>query len=75
MSNIEGSLSKRLTAHARQVAPKAKLKRTTIDFPSYLRAFHIFPQDFTGELRWGSGRSRADSLERLPAAPARVAFV
>jgi hypothetical protein len=75
MNNIEGSLSKRLTAHVRQVATKAAFQRATLDFPSHLRVFHIFSQNFSSELRWRSAPSRADFLEQLPAAPTRVAFV
>jgi hypothetical protein len=75
MDNIEGSLSKRLTAREQQVAPKARLKRTNLDFPSYFRGFHIFPQHFTGELRPGSAPSPAGFFGRSPVAPARVAFV
>jgi len=75
MNNIEASPSKRLTAHQRQIAPKGALKRATLDFPSYLRIFDVFTQDFSSELRRGSASSRADFWERLPSAPARVAFV
>jgi hypothetical protein len=75
MNNIEGSQSGRLTAHAQQVAPRLPLKNTPVNFPSYLRVFHVFPQHFSGELRWGSAPSGADFFERLPPAPASVAFV
>jgi hypothetical protein len=75
MNNIEGSLSKRLTANVRQVASRAAFQRATLDFPSDLRVFHLFSQDSSSELRWRSAPSRADFLEQLPAAPARVAFV
>ena len=75
MNNIESSPGARLTARARQVAATAALKRATLNFPSYLRVFHFFSQDFSSELRWRSGPSLAGFFKRLPLAAASVAFV
>jgi hypothetical protein len=75
MNNIEGSPGARLTAHAREVAITGALKRETLKFPSYLRVFHFFWQDFSSELRWRSGLSRAGFFNRLALTPASVAFV
>jgi hypothetical protein len=75
MNNIESSPGARLIAHAQQVAAPAALKGAILNFPSYLRVFHFFSQDFSGELRWRSTLSWAGFFRRLPLVPARVAFV
>jgi hypothetical protein len=75
MNKIESCPDARLTAHAQQVAARAVLKRATLNFPSYLRVFHFFPQDFSGEERWSPARSQGEFFKRLPLAPASVAFV
>jgi hypothetical protein len=75
MSKIESSLSKRLTAHARQVGSRATLKGATLVFPSYLRVFHVFTQHFSSELRRGSIPLMTGFFGQLPGVPARVAFV
>ena len=75
MNDIESSLSARLTARAQQVAATAALKRAILNFPSYLRVFHFFSQDFSSELRWRSALSTAGFFKRLHLSPASVAFV
>lgn len=75
MNDIESSPGAQLIVHPREVAATAALKRAILNFPSYLRVFHFFSQDFSSELRWRSGPSRAGFFEGLPLASASVAFV
>ncbi|PYJ34450.1 MAG: hypothetical protein DME79_04200 [Verrucomicrobia bacterium] len=75
MNNTESSPQRQSTVHGRQVAAKAMLKCRFARFPSYLRVFDIFFRLFQGGLRWGIASSCVRFHERLPVAPASVAFV
>jgi hypothetical protein len=75
MNNIESSPGARLIARAQQVAAPAALKGAILNFPSYLRVFHFFSQDFSSKLRWRSAPSRTGFFKRLHLSPASVAFV
>jgi len=75
MSKIESSLSKRLTAHARQVAARVRLKRASGRFPSYLHVFDIFVSHFTCGSRWEIAPCRVPFRKVTPTGRAYMAFV